>query len=1062
MGKGNAPQDPLFDNMPEGKKLYRQIFEKNLDPLFLSDIEGNIYHANPAACQLFERTEEELSNLGSSSIVDTTDKNYKIGFTEFNKKGYSRGELTGIRKDGTRFPIEIAANLFVDHRERPRISIFVHDITEQKKAQQDILKLNRVYTVISHINKAIVRLDDSGKIYDEACHIAVKYGKFRMAWVGLFDDKKHLLKPISIKGHEAGYLSTMNRTFSETGMAIKSPPMVNLLSGKHYVCNDIVDYPVDNIWKEEALKRGYKSYITLPVKLFDKTIGAYTLYSGEKDFFNPQEIELLEGIANDISYAISALETEKDWQEAVKALSESEQRYKILTESMKDVIWTMDTDTLQFLYVSPSIEKLRGYSLEEVLKEPLDELLSSPQREELLTQLSTEKENFLAGRITSEDYFIHEIEQPCKDGSWVTTEIITNFIKDPVSGKIELHGVTRDITERKRAEEMIRKSESRLKRAEIASLSGNWELHLETKTIHASEGAVKLYGAPLGDLTYESVKKFPLPEYRPMMDKALKNLIENNIPYNIEFKIRKGDTGEIRDMHSTASYDPEKKIILGIIRDITEQKRAEEMILKSESRLKRAEIVSQSGNWELHLDSNTLIASDGATRLYGASVSQMSFDKVKELTLPQYRQMLDKAMKDLTEKQKPYDVELKIRTADTNEIRDIHSTATFDPKENIVFGIVQDITEWKKKEKEVLMLGKAIQQSPSAIIITNADGNIEFVNHKFTGITQYTLNDVRFKKPRIFNPGHLSNEQFQKMWKDLLNGKDWKGEFLNRRKDKSEFWSNVSISPILGEEGQISNYILIMEDISMKKQMMNDLIEAKEKAEESDRLKSAFLANMSHEIRTPLNSIIGFSELMIDSDYDELEKLNFYERIKTSGQNLISILSNIVDISKIEAGQMKVYKSVISVKYFMGDLKSEYAYKAKNKGIDFKLLLENIDENTSIESDETKIKQVLINLTENALKFTSEGSLELGAKDAGKDIRFHVRDTGIGIPKEFHDKIFERFRQVEMSSTRQFGGNGLGLAISKNLVEMLGGTICLESDGGTGTTFYFTIPKKRD
>ena len=251
----------------------------------------------------------------------------------------------------------------------------------------------------------------------------------------------------------------------------------------------------------------------------------------------------------------------------------------------------------------------------------------------------------------------------------------------------------------------------------------------------------------------------------------------------------------------------------------------------------------------------------------------------------------------------------------------------------------------------------------------------------------------------------------------------------------------------------------IFQDITERKFIETELIAAKERAEESDRLKSTFLANMSHEIRTPLNSIIGFSELMADPDYDHAQQFRFARMINESGNHLLSIISDIMDISKIEARQIIISKRAFSVNKLIANIQKEFTFKAIEKGIELRLDRSNPKEEVVLESDETKITQILVNFVGNSIKFTNEGLIVIGFKTTDDFIQFHVKDTGIGISKEFHDQIFERFQQVEAAYSRKYGGNGLGLAISKGLVELMGGTIWMESEQGMGSTFYFTVPK---
>jgi PAS domain S-box-containing protein len=245
-----------------------------------------------------------------------------------------------------------------------------------------------------------------------------------------------------------------------------------------------------------------------------------------------------------------------------------------------------------------------------------------------------------------------------------------------------------------------------------------------------------------------------------------------------------------------------------------------------------------------------------------------------------------------------------------------------------------------------------------------------------------------------------------------------------------------------------------------RKKVEQELNAAVIRAKESDRLKSAFLANMSHEIRTPLNSIIGFSDLLIDSDFDEEQKKSFAENISLSGNGLLAIINDIMDLSKIETGQVQIYKSRFAIDQLVRDIQREYSYKALQKGIELRIDPLNSKEEIFIESDENKLRQVLINFVSNALKFTGNGFIEMGIRDQGDSVYVQVKDTGIGIPEEYHDKVFERFRQVESAESRKYGGNGLGLAISKSLVEMLGGEMGMESVYGSGSIFYFTLPKQ--
>ena len=377
-------------------------------------------------------------------------------------------------------------------------------------------------------------------------------------------------------------------------------------------------------------------------------------------------------------------------------------------------------------------------------------------------------------------------------------------------------------------------------------------------------------------------------------------------------------------------------------------------------------------------------------------------------------------------------------------------------------GIGQDITEQKLAQEKILKLSKGIEQSSATIVITDLNGNIEYVNPAFTATSGYSEEEARGLNPNILKSGNMESAVYINLWETISSGNVWRGELQNRKKDGSLYWEWATIASIKNDKGLITNYIAIKEDITERKKMQAELILAKEKAEESDRLKSAFLANMSHEIRTPLNSIIGFSELLSDPAFDEQQKDEFRQTIVDNGNNLLVIISDIMDFSMLEARQMKIRKELISTRELLVELQYEFSKKANQKGIEFRIDLAQNTPDIQIESDLYRIRQVFNNLIGNALKFTNDGYIEIGYEIQDQSVKFHVKDTGIGIDSAYHQSIFERFRQVDLAKTRKYGGNGLGLAISKNLVELLGGNIWVESEPEKFSNFIFTIPIKTE
>ncbi|MBK7027879.1 MAG: response regulator [Bacteroidales bacterium] len=262
-------------------------------------------------------------------------------------------------------------------------------------------------------------------------------------------------------------------------------------------------------------------------------------------------------------------------------------------------------------------------------------------------------------------------------------------------------------------------------------------------------------------------------------------------------------------------------------------------------------------------------------------------------------------------------------------------------------------------------------------------------------------------------------------------------------------------------EGKVLGIIGISRDITEMEETRQRLIMAKEKAEESDRLKTAFLANMSHEIRTPMNAIIGFSDLLSDEDLAPEDREDFISKIKLSGESLMNIINDIIDIAKIEAGQLKITDAECDIDKLLANLYgtfSEIKNRSHKSELELKLNLPSSDTPLVTIADPLRLHQVLTNLLSNALKFTEFGQIEFGYTFKDSIIQFFVRDTGIGILRSKQQLLFQRFSQLDQSTTRKYGGTGLGLAISKNIVELMGGSIWLESEPGQGSLFQFTLP----
>ena len=405
-------------------------------------------------------------------------------------------------------------------------------------------------------------------------------------------------------------------------------------------------------------------------------------------------------------------------------------------------------------------------------------------------------------------------------------------------------------------------------------------------------------------------------------------------------------------------------------------------------------------------------------------------------------------------------VETRLKRKDGSVIDVLISSAPID-QDNLSKGLtftVLDVTERKLALKQLKKISKAVEQSPAVVVITDRAGDIEYVNPKFTDLTGYSREEVLGKNPRILQSGEMSQGFYENLWKTILSGREWRGEFLNKKKNGELYWEDANISPVKNEHGEITHFVAVKEDVTEKKKLWNELTEAKEKAEESDRLKSCFLANISHEIRTPMNGILGFSKLLSEPLLSGEERERYIELIHESGKRMLAIINDLIDISKIEAGEMGLHPGETVVNEVLENIHVFFAPQAKEKGLSFSYQAGLSTKNSVIVTDKARFSQVLSNIVNNALKYTKEGKVDFGYKKNDEVLEFYVRDTGIGIPDDQHDKIFERFRQVSLDATREYEGAGLGLSLCKTFVKMLGGAIRVDSTLGKGSTFYFTLP----
>ncbi len=624
---------------------------------------------------------------------------------------------------------------------------------------------------------------------------------------------------------------------------------------------------------------------------------------------------------------------------------------------------------------------------------------------------------------------------------------------------------------------------------------GTFEWNINTGELSINERWASIIGYTKEELAPISVatwNKFVHPNDLEYSYQQIQLHIDGKIPYyqcELRMKHKDGYWVWILDRGKVTSYTPEGKasIMMGTHTDISKRKASEIALARSEKVLNDFFSLSTAGFFFMMLD-EPIEWNDSIDK---EKVLDYVFDhhkitRVNKAMLDQYGglhevDIIGKSPRDFFVNdiahgkavwRKFFDegrlhIETNENKIDGSDIYILGDyVCLYDESGKIIghYGVQIDITSTKLKEKQIDKLSKAIEQSPVSVVITDINGNIEYVNKRFEEVSGYSFDDVINKNPKILNAGVLSHEVYDDLWKTISNGKIWVGEVLNKKKNGELYWESASISPIIDERGRITHYVGVKEDITDKKKDREELFKAKELAEVANKAKSEFLANMSHEIRTPLNGVIGFTDLLNTTTLSEVQR-QYVSHILSSASSLLGVINDILDFSKIEAGMFHLDVLKADLYQVMYQSIEIFKHEASKKQLE---ILLDIDDNLprNVFIDPVRLKQIFANLLSNAIKFTAKGEIELKVKyKKEKDnavISFYIRDTGIGIAKKEQEKLFKAFSQADGSTTRRFGGTGLGLIISQKIAEQMGSKIELESQVGIGTTFKFTLVTKAD
>lgn len=513
-----------------------------------------------------------------------------------------------------------------------------------------------------------------------------------------------------------------------------------------------------------------------------------------------------------------------------------------------------------------------------------------------------------------------------------------------------------------------------------------------------------------------------------------------------------------------------------ILADITQKKKTEEALRQSEQLYKLLAENTSDVIWVMDINMNNTYISPSTFRFRGFTVEEHLGQSHEEILSDSSLAFVKKRLKEAldvfnkTRIPNPVSLEVEYKHKDGYTIwAEAIINFIFDNQGNVFgfHGVSRDINDRKKIEEKLEFserrFSSVLRAIPDAILILSADGKYKDIYTSNPDLLSLPVNELLKSSLHERLDEKSAGEAMSIIRKVIDTNETYQFEYpvtfgTNIR------WFQANIAPFETPFGK--DVIWVAREITSRKKTEVELKKAKKKAEESDKLKSYFLANMSHEIRTPMNGILGFTSLLKDETITPAERKSFIKMIDNSGELMLKLIDDIIDISKIEAGQMAIEPSMQKLEGLLIDLHSlfEEIKQSKKKG-NIKLILSLPEKsgNDQIFTDSMRLTQILSNLLNNALKFTKEGHIEFGYRRKDSlNFEFFVKDTGSGIPKDKHQIIFERFRQVNDNKLNPSGGTGLGLAISKGLVELLGGELKVISEEGKGSTFIFTIRNHTD
>ena len=982
--------------------------------------------------------------------------NKKVQLSLEAKKSFQHTYRIKTKNGTIKWVWEKGQGIFDSSGKLLHIEGFISDISDLKNAEEKVLNLNRLYSILSQVNQAIVRTTKKDELFSLITNLLIEYGKFNLCWIGSVSDDKRFVIPEKSAGEINEYLNNLSfPVYDERhNLTVLGESIIN---GKHTVLNDLTSAGKTAVHKTTALENGIKSVGVFPLIVDEVVEGVFVLYSGEINAFDDNEINLLQEISSDISFAVSSYRKEEKRLITEINLKNSEENFRTLYESAPLSYQSLDENG-NILEVNDMFSETFGYSKELITGKNFADILSAESQAHFTENFESFKLN---GKVSAELIVLHN------NGEKIITSINGKITRNADGKFKQSHCILTDITKQKLSQIKLEEQEESYRTLTQSSLDAIYVLRGK-RLLMVNPAWEKLFGYTSDEVVNDEfdimniVAQESISFISDKFDNSGNNI--HTFPSEYEFK-GKTKTGEIIfiDAVVTEIIWKGEKAYQGIYRDITDKKFSESALMESEKKYRQ--VIENASDLIYTTDRSGNFTYANATLLNSLDVSleEVTKHNFRELVLPEYKnKLVTHYMRQVLEQKPNTYIEFPFKTKN-NGIKWFGQNATikFEKGEYVGFHVIaRDITALKMTEialKENEEKYRVIfENNPHPMWVYDLE-TLQFIDVNEAAVNHYGYSKDEFLKMVITDLSPLEDALD-------LNKKSVKTEknnviTLRHSKKDGTIISVEIVSHSLPPLKKRNCNLVLATDITERLEARNELIQAKEHAEEMNRLKTSFLNNMSHEIRTPMVGILGFTSIL----YDEVKKPQLKEMCETilnSGKRLMDTINLILDLSRIEANKIEVKVSQL-------DLIDETKKILKSLSIiaeDKKLLLEfhPLVSSAEVLIDKQIYNRILNNLVGNAIKYTPKGKVIVEINTVSRKskswIELKIIDTGIGIPKESQQFIFDEFRQVSEGLSRKFEGTGLGLTITKKLLELMHGEISVESEVGKGSTFKVMIP----